>query len=102
MTFGIGHIINLINGSGADLLSNLLQVVYATAAGFMFVMMYYRSESLFVCIAAHGVFNALSVFADEASITNETRIFSAVLLTVITGTYAVYLALAAKKYNKKT
>ena len=27
LTFGIGHIINLINGSGAELLPNLLQVV---------------------------------------------------------------------------
>ena len=40
LTFGIGHIINLVNGSGTELLSNLLQVVYATAAGFMFVMIF--------------------------------------------------------------
>ncbi|MBQ2807363.1 MAG: CPBP family intramembrane metalloprotease, partial [Clostridia bacterium] len=65
VTFGIGHIINLINGSGARLLPNLLQIVYATAAGFMFVMMYLKSDSLIVCIAAHGLFNAISVFADE-------------------------------------
>ena len=97
VTFGIGHIINLINGSGAELLPNLLQVVYATAAGFMFVMMYYRSESLIVCITAHGVFNALSVFANEAAATDVTRIFSAALLTVITGAYAVYLAFSMKE-----
>jgi len=96
VTFGIGHIINLVNGSGADLLPNLLQVVYATAAGFMFVMMYYRSKSLLVCIAAHGVFNALSAFADEAVATNKMRILTAVLLTVITGSYALYLALSGK------
>lgn len=94
VTFGIGHIINLINGSGAELLPNLLQVVYATAAGFMFVMMYYKSKSLLVCIAAHGAFNALSVFADEANATTEMRILTAVLLTVITGSYALYLALS--------
>ena len=96
VTFGIGHIINLINGSGAELLPNLLQVVYATAAGFMFVMMYYRSKSLTVCIVAHGAFNALSVFANEAGATNEMRILTAVLLTVITGSYALYLALSVK------
>ena len=97
VTFGIGHIINLINGSGAELLPNLLQVVYATAAGFMFVMMYYRSKSLIVCILSHGVFNAISVFANEASATNEMRILSAILLTAITGSYALYLALSMKK-----
>ena len=96
VTFGIGHIINLINGSGADLLPNLLQVVYATAAGFMFVMMYYKSKSLLACIVAHSIFNALSVFADEAGATNEERILSAILLTVITGAYALYLAFSMR------
>ena len=49
VTFGIGHIINLINGSGVELLPNLLQVVYATAAGFMFVMLYCKTKSLVGC-----------------------------------------------------
>ena len=96
VTFGIGHIINLINGSGAELLPNLLQVVYATAAGFMFVMMYYKSKSLLVCIAAHGIFTALSVVANEANATAEMRILTAILLTVITGSYALYLAFSMK------
>ena len=96
VTFGIGHIINLINGSGAELLPNLLQVIYATAAGFMFVIMYYKSKSLIVCIAAHGAFNALSVFANEANATAEMRILSAILLTLITGSYALYLAFSMK------
>ena len=97
ITFGIGHIINLINGSGAELLPNLLQVMYATAAGFMFVMMYYKTKSLIGCIAAHGVFNALSVFANEANETPQMRIISAILLTVITGAYAAYIAWTMKK-----
>lgn len=97
VTFGIGHIINLINGSGADLITNLLQVIYATAAGFMFVMMYKKSKSLLACIGAHGIFNALSVFANEANTTTEMRILTAILLTVITGSYALYLALSIKK-----
>ena len=97
VTFGIGHIINLVNGSGAELIPNLLQVVYATAAGFMFVMMYYKTKSLLECIAAHGIFNALSVFANEASLTQDMRIIAAILLTVITGSYAAYIAWTMKK-----
>ena len=88
VTFGIGHIINLINGSGAQILPNLLQIVYATAAGFMFVMMYLKTDSLIVCIAAHGLFNAISVFADESNVATEMRILTCALLTVITGAYA--------------
>jgi len=96
VTFGIGHIVNLMNGSGAELLPNLLQIVYATAAGFMFVMMYLRSGSLLVCIAAHGLFNAISVFADKSNVTTEMQILTCVLLTVITGGYAAYLAWTMK------
>jgi membrane protease YdiL (CAAX protease family) len=100
VTFGIGHIINLINGSSAELIPNLLQIVYATAAGFMFVMMYYKSKSLVVCIIAHGAFNALSAFANEANATAEMRILSAILLTVITGSYSLYLAFSTKQKNR--
>ena len=96
VTFGIGHIINLVNGSGAELLPNLLQIVYATAAGFMFVMIYLKTDSLIGCIAAHGLFNAISVFADESNVTTEMRMLTCALLTVITGGYAAYLAWTMK------
>ena len=96
VTFGMGHIINLFNGSGAQLLPNLLQILYATAVGFMFVMMVLKSKSLLVCIAVHGVFNAFNVFADESAVTDSMRILTAILLTVITGGYAGYLAYSMK------
>lgn len=101
ITFGIGHIVNLVNGSGADLLSNLLQVVYATAAGFMFVMIYLKTKSLIGCILIHGSFNALSVFANDAALTPQRRILSCLLLTLITGTYAAALALTMKPQKTK-
>ncbi len=97
ITFGIGHIINLFNGSGAELLPNLLQVVYAIAAGFMFVMIFLKSGSLVPCIILHGVFNALSVFADEAALTDRDRIISCIFLVVVSGFYGGYLALRMKK-----
>ena len=102
ITFGIGHIINLINGSGAELVPSILQVVYATAAGFMFVMIYLKSKSLIVPIIAHGVFNAVSAFSAEATAAPEARILCAAFLTVITGSYAAYLAITLKKGENKT
>jgi len=91
VTFGIGHIVNLINGSGADIFSNLLQVGYAIAAGFAFTMLFHRSKSLWACIITHGVLNALSVFANEGARTPGRDIFCAVMLTVISLAYAGYL-----------
>ena len=101
VTFGIGHIVNLINGSGAELLPNLLQVMYAVAIGFAFVMIYWKTESLLPCIIVHSVFNALSAFANEAAINTQREIISGILLTVIAGGYALYLALAVKEEIKE-
>lgn len=97
ITFGIGHILNLVNGSGAELLQSLLQVVYATAAGFLFVMIYVRSESLLVCIFTHGVFNALSAFSNEAAAGDGMRILFCLLLTLISLAYALCLALPLRR-----
>ena len=101
VTFGIGHIVNLVNGSGAELLPNLLQVMYAVAIGFAFVMIYCRTKSLMPCIIVHSVFNGLSAFSNEAVMTPGRQIISGVLLTVIGGGYALYLALAVKEANIK-
>ena len=99
VSFGIGHIVNLINGSGAELLPNLLQVLYAVAIGFAFVMIYWKTKSLMPCIIVHSVFNGLSAFANEAAMTPQRQIISGILLAVIAGGYALYLALAVKEEN---
>ena len=101
VTFGIGHIVNLFNGSGAELLPNLLQVVYAIAIGFAFVMIYVKTGSLLPCIIVHSVFNGLSAFANEAAMTPQRELLSGILLAVIGGGYALYLALAVKEDTEK-
>lgn len=101
VTFGIGHIINLVNGSGAELLPNILQVIYAVAVGFTFVIIYYKSESLLPCIITHGVFNGLSAFSNEEVITMPRQIISGLLIAIIAGAYAIYIALAVKKERVK-
>ena len=92
ITFGIGHMVNLFNGSGADLFSNLLQVCYAIAAGFLFTILFYKTKSLWACIITHGVLNALSVFANEAAMTPVREVITAVALIVISLAYAVYIS----------
>ena len=101
VTFGIGHIVNLFNGSGAELLPNLLQVMYAVAIGFAFVMIYCKTKSLMPCILTHSVFNGLSAFANEAAMTPQREIVSGILLAVIGSGYALYLTLAVKEETTK-
>ena len=63
VTFGIGHIVNLFNG--AELVPTLLQVCYATAIGYLFVVIFCKSKSIIPCIVAHALNNSLSVFNEE-------------------------------------
>ena len=85
VTFGIGHIVNLVNGSGAELIPNILQVVYAVAIGFAFAMIYYKTKSLVSCILTHSIFNSLSAFANKAVITQQQQILLGMLIVVIAG-----------------
>ncbi|PKY93431.1 CPBP family intramembrane metalloprotease [Facklamia hominis] len=97
VSFGIGHIVNLVNGSGAELLPTMLQVVYAIAIGFAFVMIYYKTKSLLPCILTHSILNSLSVFANEEIITPQKQIISSILIALIAAGYALYIALAVKE-----
>ncbi len=101
ITFGIGHIVNLINGSGAELLANILQIIYAVAVGFAFVMIYYKTKSLLPCIITHSVFNGLSAFSNEAVMTPQRQIISGLLIAIIAGGYALYIAVFVKEKNTK-
>lgn len=93
ITFGIGHIVNLLNG--ADLVPTLLQISYAISLGFLFVIIFYKSKSLVPCIIAHFLINALSIFRME----NEMlKYVSAVFLIVVPAAYAIYII---KKTNNK-
>lgn len=63
VTFGIGHIVNLLAGMAT--VENLMMVIFAVAWGFVFTMVYYKSGSLLPCILAHAAVDVLSVVAAE-------------------------------------
>ena len=87
LTFGIGHIVNLLNG--AAFVPTLLQIVYAVAIGFLFIALFRRSGSLVPCILTHGVLNALSVFSLEPDY--RTQCIISLVLIVLAVSYSVYL-----------
>lgn len=61
VTFGIGHIVNLLAGQAN--IETVVQVFFAIAWGFIFTMVFYRSGSLIPCIIAHGLVDGFSKFA---------------------------------------
>ena len=94
VTFGIGHIINLFNGSGMDLVSNLCQIVFAVAVGFLLVTIFYRGGSLLPCIIVHSAINTLGTFANDADLTMEMHLLHLAVLIVITVVYTLILTRA--------
>ena len=97
VTFGVGHIINLL--SGAAFLSTLLQVFYAIAIGFLFTIIFYKSGSLWPCIIAHGLTNALSVFSRAPSLSME--IITAIVLIVLPIVYTVWIIRTENKEKQE-
>ena len=91
VTFGIGHIINLFNGSGMDLVNNLCQIVFAIAVGFLLVTIFYRGGSLIPCILVHSAINMLGTFANDAELTAEMQLLHIAALIAITVTYTLIL-----------
>ena len=91
VTFGIGHIINLFNGSGMNLLSNLCQIVFAIAVGFLLVTIFYLGGSLLPCILVHSAINTLGTFANDTSLTTEMQLLHPAALIAITVAYTLIL-----------
>ena len=95
LTFGIGHIVNLFNGSGRDLAAALIQVVFAVMVGFVLVLIFYHGKSLIPCILFHSANNALKVFAAEGSLNPKAEmIINLVVIVIVLGGYLFYLVKA--------
>ena len=93
ITFGLGHILNLVNGSGMSLEENLVQIISAVLIGFLFVMIFYRGGSIWPCVLSHGVFNSLSAFSRE----NESVLLVVILCLLV----VAYAAVLCKTLPKK-
>lgn len=91
VSFGIGHIINLFNGSGMDLVGNLCQIGFAIAVGFLLVTIFYRGGSLLPCILVHSAINTLGTFANDTSLTTEMHLLHLAVLIVIAVAYSLIL-----------
>ena len=86
VTFGLGHILNLVNGSGMSFAENLVQIICAVLIGFLYVIIFWHGGSLWPCIISHGSFNSLSAFSGG----NES-IYQIVILCGLVVSYTLVL-----------
>ena len=86
LTFGIGHIVNLLNG--AELMPTIMQICYAIALGYLFVIIFYKSKSLVPCIIAHILTNSLAIF----NVKNDLSTYTIpIVLIIISVGYAIFI-----------
>ncbi|MBQ7888508.1 MAG: CPBP family intramembrane metalloprotease [Erysipelotrichaceae bacterium] len=93
VSFGLGHIINLLNGS--DFIPTLLQIAYAISAGYLFTILFHTTGSLIPCIVTHSLLNSLSAFTVEQSALMDYC--SAIFLMIVPLCYAWYI----QRYTKR-
>ena len=87
VTFGIGHLVNLLAGQGG--LESLIQVFFAVAWGFLFTLVFYKSGSLLVCIAVHGLVDVFSKFAAAESSAEYVYVAATI---VVAAAYCLFLS----------
>lgn len=86
LTFGIGHIINLLTGQAS--VETGVQIVWAIVWGLVFTMVFYRSGSIIPCIIAHSMIDVFSVLSTD----NETADWIYVGAVIVVGIiYSIYL-----------
>ena len=89
VTFGLGHIMNLLTGQ--DLIETLSQVVFAVAVGFVFTFVFYKSGSLWPGILAHSLIDVTSVFASNEG-SQLLNVIVHIGFIIIVAAYCLYLA----------
>ena len=89
VTFGIGHIVNLLNGKALG--ETLFQIVFAVALGFVLVILFHRTGSLIPCILFHSFNNALNTFTVEGAVSPRTELLINAGLILLLLLYLFYL-----------
>ena len=97
LTFGIGHIVNLLRG--APVFDTMCQIIYACAIGFCFTMLFYKSKTLIPCIISHFLVNFSSAFGAQPENLGLAGIINTIFLIAVGIGYGVYLAKISKKVS---
>ena len=87
ITFGMGHIVNLLTGHATA--ETLVQMIFAVAWGFLFTFAYLKGGSLLPCIAIHSLIDVFSVFARDNEVAHWIVIIATVAVALV---YCLYLS----------
>lgn len=74
LIFGLIHLGNFFNGQ--NLVSTITQILNASATGFAFGLIYYKTKNIWSVIILHGLWDFSLFLGDIAPITEATEIFN--------------------------
>ena len=86
VTFGMGHIVNLLNGQATA--DTIVQIVYAVVVGLVFTLVFLKGGSLWPCIIAHSMIDVFSVVSARGNLFDLLYLAIALVCAVV---YCVYL-----------
>lgn len=86
VTFGMGHIVNLLSGQATA--ETIVQVFFAISWGFILTMVFYKCGKLWPCIIAHGLIDAFSTIAVDNHFMDMLYVWSTIIVAVI---YCIYM-----------
>ena len=92
LIFGLIHGANLL--AGQELAATGLQILSATAWGFLAAMVYRRGGSLLPCILAHALVDITALFTANGSVLSRAFVGTTVLISLA---YGLYLARQPQK-----
>ncbi len=97
IVFGIIHIFNLFYG--ADTITTLAQVIYATALGLMFSMFFYKTNNILPCVICHSLINMTNTFL-PSDLSNEQLYIGWIIIIIPAVFYSWYLFKTKKSLVK--
>ena len=98
LTFGVGHIVNLLNG--APVFDTVCQIIYACAIGFCFTAVFLVGKSVLPCALAHFIVNASSAFGAAPADMQIFHVAATIFLTVVSAGYGAWLLIRHKEALK--
>ena len=87
LTFGVGHIVNLLAGQAS--LDTALQMLFAVSWGFILTMVFYRGGSLIPCVIAHAMIDVFSLYGADNPLVDWICMGATVVVAVL---YCAWLA----------
>lgn len=91
VTFGLGHILNLLNGVNENIIYQLLQITGAIATGFLFSIIFYKSGSLLPCIITHAAIDMCSAFVNQSNLTETKMTVICLINMAVTIVFSIYI-----------